>query len=402
MISVVLQLEAQLSELLGWPSWALITIQVLIVCVIAASVLETVLARRASERGTSTQAVATTEFRLFQLQYLGVYLTIMLADWLQGTNMYTLYSVRARSALLSYNIIVPLTLMDGYTTLSYLRHLLLQSYGVNVGTLFLTGFLSSAVFGTFLGMYVDSYGRRLGCIVFCVLEVVINLLEHVPNMPTLMVGRVLGGMSTSLLFTAFESWMVSEHRKRGFDESLLASTFSIASWGNGFSAILAGFLAQIAADVAGDIGPFQLAIVLTVLTLVPILFWRENYGTSSTNSEEAQMCSIDDKGTVTCGIDADSSLLASMRASVDHILQHPAVLFLGLSQACFEGAVYTFGKRRKRLFFLYSTYLSTAAAMNDNFYRPTPLQCSCGCLRCSSPAETACPPDLCSAPSCWP
>ena len=108
MISVVLQLEAQLSELLGWPSWALITIQVLIVCVIAASVLETVLARRASERGTSTQAVATTEFRLFQLQYLGVYLTIMLADWLQGTNMYTLYSVRARSALPGYNI-VPLT-----------------------------------------------------------------------------------------------------------------------------------------------------------------------------------------------------------------------------------------------------------------------------------------------------
>ena len=118
MISVVLQLEAQLSELLGWPSWALVTIQVLIVCVIAASVLETVLARRASERGTSTQAVATTEFRLFQLQYLGVYLTIMLADWLQGTNMYTLYSVRARSALLSYIIIVPLTLMDGFTPLS--------------------------------------------------------------------------------------------------------------------------------------------------------------------------------------------------------------------------------------------------------------------------------------------
>lgn len=216
-----------------------------------------------------------------------------------------------------------------------------------MGTLFLTGFLSSAVFGTFLGMYVDSYGRRLGCIVFCVLEVIINLLEHVPNMPTLIVGRVLGGMSTSLLFTAFESWMVSEHRKRGFDENLLASTFSIASWGNGFSAILAGFLAQIAADVAGDIGPFQLAIVLTVLTLVPILFWRENYGTSvsgnSANSE-TQLCSIDDKGNVTCG-DGDPSLLASMRASVDHILQHPAVLFLGLSQACFEGAVYTFGER---------------------------------------------------------
>ena len=212
-----------------------------------------------------------------------------------------------------------------------------------MGTLFLTGFLSSAVFGTFLGIYVDSYGRRLGCILFCILEIVINLLEHVPNMPTLMVGRVLGGMSTSLLFTAFESWMVSEHRKRGFDESLLASTFSIASWGNGFSAILAGFLAQVAADIAGDIGPFQLAILLTILTLVPICFWRENYGSSNSNNNEST-CSIDDKGVVTCSIgEGDPSLLASMRASLDHIVQHPAVLFLGLSQACFEGAVYTFG-----------------------------------------------------------
>jgi MFS family permease len=118
---------------------------------------------------------------------------------------------------------------------------------VNVGSLFLTGFLSSAVFGTFLGIYVDTYGRKLGCIVFCVLEIVINILEHVPNMNALLIGRVLGGMSTSLLFTAFESWMVSEHRKRGFEEEWLASTFSIASWGNGFGAILAGLLAQVAA-----------------------------------------------------------------------------------------------------------------------------------------------------------
>jgi MFS transporter, MFS domain-containing protein family, molybdate-anion transporter len=120
---------------------------------------------------------------------------------------------------------------------------------VHVGTLFLAGFLSSAVFGTFLGIYVDSYGRKLGCIIFCLLEIVINVMEHVPNMHLLLVGRILGGMSTSLLFTAFESWMVTEHRKRKFDESWLASTFSIASWGNGMGAILAGLLAQLATGI---------------------------------------------------------------------------------------------------------------------------------------------------------
>ena len=39
-------------------------------------------------------------------------------------------------------------------------------------------------------------------------------------------------------------------------------------------AVVAGLLAQVAADVKGDIGPFQLAIALTVLALVLILRWR--------------------------------------------------------------------------------------------------------------------------------
>lgn len=40
-------------------------------------------------------------------------------------------------------------------------------------------------------------------------------MEHIPDMRLLLLGRVLGGISTSLLFSAFESWMVSEHRKQG-------------------------------------------------------------------------------------------------------------------------------------------------------------------------------------------
>jgi hypothetical protein len=36
------------------------------------------------------------EFRRFQAHYLTAFLVVMLADWLQGTNMYTLYSVIVR------------------------------------------------------------------------------------------------------------------------------------------------------------------------------------------------------------------------------------------------------------------------------------------------------------------
>ena len=192
----------------------------------------------------SASGAQAASFKAFQREYLVVYLVIMLADWLQGTNMYTLYS----------------------------------GYGVSVSTLFLTGFSSSLVFGTFVGLLVDEYGRRRACVLFCVLEIIINLLEHVPSMGLLLLGRVLGGISTSLLFSAFESWMVAEHRKRGYPEAWLAGTFSLAAAGNGFVAVFAGLLAQVAADYRGDIGPFQLAIALTVLALGFVLRWPENYG----------------------------------------------------------------------------------------------------------------------------
>eukprot|EP00667_Euglena_gracilis_P010916 EG_transcript_11126 len=225
-------------------------------------------------------------FRRFQWQYLAVYLTVMFADWLQGTNMYTLY----------------------------------QSYDVDIGTLFITGFVSAALFGTFIGLYVDSLGRRFGCIVFCLLEILINVLEHFPCFPLLVLGRILGGISTSLLFSAFESWMVTEHRRRGFPEAWLSSTFALASCGNGLVAVMAGLVAQVAADLFGDIGPFKLAIALTVVALLMVLRWPENY---STNVDAAH-------------------LSAGAKAAWRCIRADRKVLLLGLSSALYEGATYTF------------------------------------------------------------
>jgi hypothetical protein len=44
-------------------------------------------------------------------------------------------------------------------------------------------------------------------------------------------GRVLGGVSTNLLFSAFESWMTTEHRKKGFPEEWMQRTYSEVSLG---------------------------------------------------------------------------------------------------------------------------------------------------------------------------
>jgi len=226
------------------------------------------------------------EFRQFQRKYLVVYAIIMMADWFQGTNMYTLY----------------------------------MSYGVNISALFLSGFLSGAVFAGPIGFYIDRYGRRLSCIVYLVLDIIINLCEHVNDFKILWVSRILGGITTCILFTGFEAWMMSEHRKHGFKEEWAADTFSKQSFINGLSAIIAGILAQVCADKFGEIGPFQAAIALTALALCFVVFWPENYG----------------------GDQNDDSGDKQKKAAWALITTDRKALLLGTVNALFEGSMYSF------------------------------------------------------------
>jgi hypothetical protein len=193
-----------------WPTWAvnhLLTMTAVLSCTLLASYFYSSDDQKdgggGGENPQSAMAAKTTsdnksihaDFLSFRRSYLSVYLVIMLADWMQGTHMYTLY----------------------------------LSYNVNISALFLTGFLSGAIFAPFLGSLVDKFGRKRSCIVYCVLEIIINWLEHYNDFRMLLLGRVLGGVSTNLLFSAFESWMATEHRKRGFPEEWMAMTYSAVS-----------------------------------------------------------------------------------------------------------------------------------------------------------------------------
>jgi len=275
-----------------WPAWAIQTFLVLVGITSVVAFVQKLMdgssdGKQDDEEKPSGKRVG--EFRAFQRQYLVVYTIIMGADWLQGTNMYTLY----------------------------------QSYNVDISTLFVTGFTSSAIFGTIVGMYVDIWGRKLGCIVYLVIEVVVNVFEHFNNFPLLLAGRVLGGVSTSLLFSAFETWMVAEHRKRGFPEGWLSDTFGTASFINGISAIIAGICAQLVADSLGEIGPFQAAIALTVLALFFVVFWEENYGSSDEEDKKDQ---------------SSTNAGAAMRA----IVADKKILLTGVVNSLFEGTMYSF------------------------------------------------------------
>jgi MFS transporter, MFS domain-containing protein family, molybdate-anion transporter len=276
-------------ELPDWPAWASRTFLVLVGVTSVVGFAQKRLDASNSNQNADEQPSGERlkEFRAFQRQYLIVYTIVMMADWLQGTNMYTLY----------------------------------QSYNVDISTLFVTGFTSSAIFGTIVGMYVDIWGRKLGCIVYLIIEVVVNVFEHFNNFPLLLAGRVLGGISTSLLFSAFETWMVCEHRKRGFPEGWLADTFGTASFINGISAIIAGICAQLVADQLGEIGPFQAAIALTVLALFFVVLWEENYGSNNDKHSEG-----------------NSTASVALKA----ILNDRKILLTGVVNSLFEGSMYSF------------------------------------------------------------
>lgn len=56
-------------------------------------------------------------------------------------------------------------------------------------------------------------GRKRASVTYCISYILSCITKHSPQYKVLMLGRILGGIATSLLFSAFESWLVAEHNK---------------------------------------------------------------------------------------------------------------------------------------------------------------------------------------------
>lgn len=237
---------------------------------------------------STVQYAKDAQFSRFQRVYLVVYLLAVAGDWLQGPYVYALY----------------------------------QSYGMtshDIEILFVAGFGSSLLFGTVVGSVADKYGRRFNCILYGVLYGLSCVTKHFNNFHILMVGRLLGGIATSILYSAFESWLIYEHRKHNFADDLLGILFSNAVLGNSIVAIVAGLVSQQFADRFGFVAPFDLSLLLMVIMCsLLVLTWSENYG------------------------DATAKPIESFKRAVTVLRSNQKVLCLGLVQSLFEGAMYTF------------------------------------------------------------
>jgi MFS family permease len=140
-----------------------------------------------------------------------------------------------------------------------------------VALLFTTGFLSGAISGHFVGQFGDKYGRKTACLVFCVTYSIACFSTLIENVPVLFFGRVFGGLSTSLLYSAFESWMVTEYHKRNLEKSgtSLSNIFGVMTTLNSIVAILAGVFSEWLVTVTKT----KRAPFMASAGLLAIAFW---------------------------------------------------------------------------------------------------------------------------------
>ena len=243
------------------------------------------------EKRDTTAPAVPKAVRGLQWRFLLVFWLFKMADWLQGPYFYEVYASK---------------IINGVAVSS-----------AGVARLFLTGFGSTALFGAVVGGLVDGLGRKKGSLAFALMYSLSALSTKCGTLGWLFAGRVAGGIGTSLLFSAPEAWLVSEHQKvreesgrestahtahahlgahshtavlcfslslswqNKFEDKYLGQTFGLAYLGDSIVAILAGQLAGLVAAGSGPTAPFELSVLFLIAGAVLVTFaWKENFGGS--------------------------------------------------------------------------------------------------------------------------
>lgn len=247
-----------------------------------------------------------------QLRFLVVFWLLRMADWLQGPYFYEVYSSKIINSL-------PVSLDL-------------------VSKLFLVGFASTGIFGPWIGRLVDTVGRKAGTLVYALMYTIGALSTRSSALSLLLLGRVAGGVGTSLLFSAPEAWLVGESQQNKFDGKWLGQTFGWAYAGDAIVAIIAGQLASMANAKEGPTGPFTLSVAfLAIGSLIALFQWKENVAPK----REPTAASITTTGATTTTVAIDESK-PSIKDAMELMLADKKIMLLGAVQALFEGAMYIF------------------------------------------------------------
>ncbi|RFU73724.1 major facilitator superfamily transporter [Trichoderma arundinaceum] len=249
----------------------------------------------------------------FQRQFLLVYTLVVAADWLQGPYTYAIYK--------------------------YEKQLTEQ----RVALLYASGFVSGAVSAPFAGQLADRYGRRAACVAYCICYGITCLTMFSHDLKILFIGRFFGGIATTLLFSVFEAWMITEYHLLQLDEAktCLSQVFANMTTISTITAICSGVLGDSLVQSSGSrLGPFIASFVCCIGTSILILAtWRENYGSRAKSKEPSEA--------------------QEWRCHMLKAIMNPKIMTLTFASCCFEGTMYLF-------VFFWSAALKSARANSGN------------------------------------
>ena len=232
--------------------------------------------------------------------------------------------------------------------------------------LFVFGYLTSGIFGIFIGSLADRFGRKRMCSLFCILFASSSLImaHFGSSFVALLCGRLLSGISTSILHSVYESWMVTHHHLHQYAPSALHQTFETAQSVNSIIAIFAGIIGSYSISIYKyyDLFPFSprcaaafhFSVLVLVVTFVLIqLKWIENYGFTRmgdviVNDEDSSDSSISTPSNqlkqplIPNLMDHGSGLFENITRSLEIVLSDPRIFAVGVIQSGFESALYIF------------------------------------------------------------
>jgi MFS family permease len=146
------------------------------------------------------------------------------------------------------------------------------------------------------------------------------------DLKVLYIGRFFGGIATTLLFSVFEAWMITEYHSSCLEETKvsLSGIFANMTTISSVTAICCGVLGDSLVQYFGSqLAPFLASLGCCIGAGVLILAaWRENCGSIGTckRSLEAQ----------------------TLKHRMFIALTNPEVATLVFASSCFEGAMYLF------------------------------------------------------------
>lgn len=285
--------------------------------------------------------------------YLLVYLLAVFSDWVKGPYAYELYSSGDYYNYDSREIYVLCSVLP---------------------------FVSSVVFGTFLCGPIADRGFNLRCgggrkkmaLVFALVTALSNITKHFRDVKASIVGAVLEGISTSLLFTGFDSCLVesflsNDTEKISSSSALhLSRVLATAEYRNNIVAISAGWIATQVVEmtdfrpllettkeiensreqynavlyVGGVLNPFDLSSFALLLCAIFIhIFWDEKQGEKSQQEKEKRPNQqLYAEGSSTWWQRYRSSLADAFVTAINS----KEILFTGLVCFLFESAMFIF------------------------------------------------------------